>query len=322
MAEPETHGFDLYAPFGDATLADSAIRYLNDHRDGPFFLVASFDNPHNICEWSRGQRLPWGSIDERPLEHCPNLPPNFAAPPFESEFLRNWISHAFVTFATQHYTPDQWRRYRNAYYRLVERVDAEIGKVLAAIDELGLADDTLVVFASDHGDGEGAHRWSNKQALYEECIRVPLILTGPGVQTGRVVDTPVAAALDLMPTLCDAAGASMPEGRLGRSLLPAAAGDDLPARDVVVETTIEGRVNGKAMIGERYKYVCYSHGRHREALHDLHADPGEMVNLALEARHAEQLQACRDALERWCDQTGSTWASQIPRVQDRRLAER
>ena len=85
----------------------------------------------------------------------------------------------YSAYPTRHYSPDDWRRYRSLYFRLVEKVDAEIGKIVDAIDRRNLWRNTVVIFTSDHGDGVGAHHWNQKSALYEEVVNVPLIVTLP-----------------------------------------------------------------------------------------------------------------------------------------------
>lgn len=85
----------------------------------------------------------------------------------------------YSAYPTSHYTADDWRRYRNAYFRLVEHVDMEIGKIVDAIDRNNLWENSVIIFTSDHGDGVGAHHWNQKSALYEEVVNVPLIIVLP-----------------------------------------------------------------------------------------------------------------------------------------------
>jgi arylsulfatase A-like enzyme len=312
------HGFDWAANFGDACLTDHCLEFLKRKRDKPFFLIASYDNPHNICEWHRDQNLPWGNLPEPNLADCPNLPANYHAAPYEPEIHRMCQDSLPGCYGGGRFSPDRWRKFRWAYYRLVEKVDAEIGRLLSGLDELGLADETLIVFSSDHGDGEGAHRWNNKQVLLEESIRVPFIFAGPGVAKGRTCDAPVSNGLDLLPTLCDLAGAEMPDDLPGAALRGFLEGADVPGwRDhTPIEATVAGDIGrtpvGRCLRGRRYKYVCYDWGGYREQLHDLDADPGEMVNLAVEARHKPLLEQCRDKLRAWCESIDDRFARRIP----------
>ena len=189
LTVPEDRGFRRICGFNDHQLTDACVEFLQARHDKPFLLVASFDNPHNICEWTRCQRLPWGPIGEPPaLEDCPNLPANFAVPAFEPSFIR-YEQRAWPTvYSAADFSQEDWRRYRWAYYRLVEKVDAQIGRILDALKSAGLRDSTLVVFSSDHADGHGSHRWSQKSVLYEEPIRSPLIFSQVHPPC-RVVDT-------------------------------------------------------------------------------------------------------------------------------------
>ena len=126
-------------------------------------------------------------------------------------------------YPTTSYSPDAWRRYRNAYYRLTEAVDAEIGKILDEVSRQKLWKNTVIIFTSDHGDGNGAHQWNQKTALYEEVAGVPMIVCLPGRKNaGTVSDALVNNGIDLMPSICDWAGVSVPHGRPGVSYREAA----------------------------------------------------------------------------------------------------
>ena len=314
---PEAHGFETICDFHDLNLAGACIDFIRRDHDKPFFLVASFDNPHNICEWARQQRLPWGEIESAVVEDCPHLPANFPAAPYEPDIIRIEQAGNLSVHPTSNFTPDDWRRYRHAYYRLCEKVDAEIGRILDALDEAGLTDDTLIIFTSDHGDGHGAHGWNQKTALFEEVIRIPLIVAGPGIAAGRVEsESLVSNGLDLLPTLCDYADADTPADLPGRSLRPllddasnSAATKASDWRDeLVVETMWYGGgpsrgSRGRALRTERYKYVIYEIGKHREQLFDLDNDPGEMINRAVDARYKDVLDDHRKRFVAWAEST-------------------
>ena len=312
---PEGHGFAVVSPRDDTHLAQRCIKFLQQKRDQPFLLVASFDNPHNICEWARKQVLPWGDVPDAPTAQCPNLPANYPIPPFEPEILRReWRFNAFV-YPTAEYSEEEWRHYRQAYFRLVEKVDAEVGRILEALRELGLEDDTLVVYSSDHGDGHGGHRWSQKHALYDEPTRVPFLLRWPGViPAGQVVTRLVSSGLDLLPTLCDYAGITAPADLSGLSLRPLLEGREAPWREQVVAETYIGREKpwqglGRMVVTDRYKYCVYGWGRYREQLFGRAADPGEMVNLAVDERYAGVLAEHRARLMAWIKETGDSFGA-------------
>lgn len=303
----ETHGFRRIAVLDDNQLPDHCLAFMQEKRDNPFFLVASFDNPHNICEFGREEVLPWVTLPPEPaLQDMPNLPPNFGLCPYESFAVRRWRQHNSLNL--DFYTPELWRRYRWGYNRLVEAVDRQLGKILEGLRQLQLEEDTVILFTSDHGDLQGAHQLGNKWLFYEESSRVPLILCPGGKgRSGCVENRLVSNGIDLFPTICDYAGIPLPEGLEGLSLRPLAEGRS-PAgwRDHVAAES--KHLSSTRMIrSERFKYTLDLKGLYREMLFDLETDPGEMVNLAVESAYRGELQRHRDWLAAWCGRTGDTF---------------
>jgi arylsulfatase A-like enzyme len=304
---PEGHGFRSICPFDDVGLPHRVRGFLEAPHERPFFLVASFDNPHNICEYRRQQNLPWGPVGTVPrLEDCPSLPANYAIPPFEPEAIRT-ISGADPYIYPPAYSDEQWRQYRWGYYRLVEKVDAQIGQILGALDETGLAENTVVIFSSDHGDAAGSHHLAQKSFLYDEQTHVPFIVRAPGVALAGVEDAhPISNGADFYATVCDLAGVELPTGIEGCSVLPLlGGGTGIEWHDhVVAETHWDNhRCDGRMVRTDRFKYVAYTWGTYREALYDMERDPGEMVNLAVRSRYAGVLQQHRNLLRNWCART-------------------
>jgi len=314
---PDGHGFRKICGFDDDHVADDCVDFLEQDRDRPFFLSAHFDNPHNICEWARDQPLPWGNVSDVPVEECPNLPENFAIPPFEPEEIRPAMADdRFAMGAMVDASPAEWRRYRAAYFRLVEKVDREIERILDALSEAGLADETVVVFTSDHGDGHGAHQISQKWWLYEEIVRIPFIVSYPPetATSDRDSDHLVSNGLDLFPTLCDYAGIEPPDDLLGDSVREIArTGSASDWRDYVVtevfsSSTDHNPIDGRMVRTERYKYIVYERGRQREQLFDLRSDPGELTDLSVNADYRDVLDDHRELLLEWCKRTDDTFA--------------
>jgi arylsulfatase A-like enzyme len=308
---PEGHGFRSICPFDDVGLPHRVRAFLERPHIRPFFLVASFDNPHNICEYRRQQNLPWGPIGPAPrLEDCPSLPANYAIPPFEPEAVRV-ISGDDPRIYPASYSDEQWRQYRWGYYRLVEKVDAQIGQILDALDETGLAENTVVIFSSDHGDAAGSHHLVQKSFLYDEQTRVPFIVRMPGIgPTGREDAHLVSNGLDFYATVCELAGVELPAGIEGRSIVPLLKGDAGVEwhQHVLAETHWDRhRCDGRMVRTARFKYVAYTWGAYREALYDMVRDPGEMVNLALRSTYADVLQMHRTLLRDWCARTGDSF---------------
>jgi len=333
--EPEVCGFEPLSQSLDADMAVDCRDFLVDRgqRDesNPFFLVASFINPHNICQWAREQDTYLGAIEERHIHDCPVLPANHGIAPYEPQAIRAFTATHASAFSTEDLTddPNWWRRYRSAYFRLIELVDSHIGIVLEGLRDSGLDDDTLVVFISDHGDSQGAHKLKQKLILYEEAAKVPLIVRPPKAEGGSVSKVSPALAhtgLDLMPTLCDYAGIDPPAGLRGQSLRPVVEEESktmMPAswrQHLVVEIDRGeqmGKHGGQNLIGRavydgQYKYVIYDWGRYREQLFDLTADPGEMVNLAGSSQFTPVLASKRSYLRTWCEETGDRFVAMIP----------
>ena len=322
----EIDGFDLL-PFYDATknwpewgygdvtdepLAEAVVGFLRRRQDGPFLLGVSFCNPHDCCYLTRRpQRYPSaGEIDGR----LPPLPPNYAIAPDEPEFTsqkRAQDHYGDELLLSRDWGETQWRAYLWNYYRMTERVDAALGKVLGALDENGLTDNTLVLFTSDHGDGVASHRWTAKLSLYEEATRIPFLVRWPGhVPAGGVDAVHLVSQLDVLPTFCDYAGiAPLPEfhGRSVRTIVkdPKARWREYVVTELADDNRDRSR-KGRMVRTERYKYNVYSHGARREQLFDLKRDPGEMQNLAYESAMQEIVAAHRARLRDWMKKTEDT----------------
>ena len=310
---PEESGLEVICGSRDDEVPQRAIEFMQRDRDNPFFLFASFLNPHDICQVARNQPLPQGPVPEpATVEECPNLPTNFAIPPYSPDILQMLRQANRRVYSTIEYTEDDWRRLRFLYYRLCEKVDAEIGVLLNGLRDLGLEEETYIAFTSDHGDGHGAHNWNQKTSLYEEVINIPFIISYKGITRAGSVDNThlVSLGLDLLPTLCDVGGASVPDGLEGLSLRPLAEGNAPEwRRELVVETIMDigsgpgGGGASRAVLTDRYKYSAYPMGRYREQLVGLQTDPGEMVNLAVNARFEDELDDHRRRLRAWCEKT-------------------
>lgn len=121
----EVRGFDQIHRHSDDGLAEACVQFLSRKHDKPFFLAASYDNPHNICEYARSQNLPYGNMEIPEIRNCPGLPPNFAKNPYDADVIEEERDNNFNVYPTATFTPEDWRMYRYTYYRLVEKVDRE-----------------------------------------------------------------------------------------------------------------------------------------------------------------------------------------------------
>ncbi len=205
---------------------------------------------------------------------------------------------------------------------MIEKVDAEIGKVLEALRKTGREDNTLIVFTSDHGECAGAHGFNKKTVFCEESARVPLIVTWKGKTIRGTSAKLVNTGIDILPTLLDCAGLERPKHLPGLSVWPLALGKSVGEwRDcVVVQNNLEqtGEVGGfkPAMEGrmvrsDRYKYCIYSRGNQRESLVDMRADSGETEDLAADPAHRKILLEHRQLLSRFSKEHNDTLAAQM-----------
>ena len=183
---------------------------------------------------------------------------------------------------------------------MVEDVDKQIGILLAALRERKLDESTIVIFVSDHGEGMCAHKWAQKASFYEESVRVPMILSGPGVQNKGMVDNRTLASLtDILPTFCDLAGIAQPKTVRGASLRRPV------RREFAVSELRYGSAEreGRMLRSARFKYVVFNSGARPEQLFDLSIDPGETLNVARDASYAPILKQHRHQLRNWIAET-------------------
>lgn len=188
-----------------------------------------------------------------------------------------------------------------AYYGLCSFLDHNVGSLLAALGEAGLAHDTTVVYTSDHGDNLGARGLWGKSTLYQESVGVPMLLRSPGLAPG-VCETPVDL-LDLFPTLLEGAGvdaAPLMGDRPGRSLFAVAGAPADPQRVVFSEYHAAGS-NTAAFMVRRGRWKYHHYVGHRPELFDLATDPEELHDLAGDPAHAEVLREMEAQLRRICD---------------------
>ncbi len=302
----------------DAATVPAACAHLRRAGGGPRCTVVDLQNPHDICSWI-GDRA--GGNRALPPGELPPLPANHASVAQPGQPLSVQYVCCAHNRQAQASTFDQtdWRCYVAAYRHYVRRADRAIGEVLAALDASVRRDRTLVVCFADHGDNHASHALATKHCtFYEETVRVPLIVAGPGVATGVRVSE-LASLLDLLPTLGGLLGVASPAGD-GVDLsgwLRGAAGAVRP--QVVSEwysewgSTIEP---GRMLCRGRWKYVHYREGD-GEQLFDLDADPGELVNRAAEPSCAAVLAEHRRRLDAHLTATADPYRTLAPLAETR-----
>src|SRR5690606_9131152 len=307
------HGFEYIentwsGDFMDAANPAYCARFMKENKDHPFLLVASFLNPHDICEWARDDYLKMDFIDNPPSpEDCPELPYNWKISPLEPPIIREQQKVNLRTYPSIDWREGRWRQYRWAYNRLVERVDGYVQMILDGLKKYGLEDNTIIIFTSDHGDGYAAHQWNQKQVLYQESIKVPFIISKIGDFQPEVNDRLICNGTDIMTTACSYAGIEGPSYLKGGDIRQIMHGKQSEWRDtLVVETdfadnTVLLDIKGRAVITPQYKYIIYSKGERREQLFDLKSDPGETKNLVYDKRYQTTLADMQNYLKNYSD---------------------
>ena len=258
----------------DERVTNAAVTYLSDpaRREGPWAAVVGWFLPHTPLT-VRSEHF-----DQYYPAHADQ--PNAAAKPIETVHPQSRRFREFL--GADGLTAAQIERARAAYYGMVTFTDAQVGRVLEALESSGAGDNTLVIYTSDHGEMIGEHGLWWKSSFYEPSVRVPLIAAWPGwIEGGSRVETPVSL-LDLTRTIVDVAGADA-DGIVGDSLLD----PDLDeGRAVFAEFEAHATDRPGRMVRRgRYK-LNYYHGEPPE-LFDLQADPHEMTNLASEPAFAD-----------------------------------
>lgn len=286
-------------------MGEDALEFLRGIKDGQLFcLSVSFKAPH--CQDGATRQFPPDLRDETLYADAMVPVPRTATdelfaklPSFaqDSEARRRWERR----FAT----PEMFQRTLRDYYRLISGIDREVGRMLEVLRERGLAENTLIVFTSDNGFFFGERGLAGKWFMYEESLRVPLIVfdpTLPAAQRGRTVDA-MTLNIDLAPTLLDYAGETIPPVMQGRSLRPLIAGREVPWRDeFFYEHHTVARIipptEGVRM--ERWAYLRYvTPNPVVEELYDLAVDPLEEHNLAQDSAYTARLAELRAKWEQY-----------------------
>lgn len=255
--------------------AERACAWLQNERpaDRPWVLNINFLEPHPA--WPCPPEM-WDKWKNR--VKLSDLPPIYFEDPARLHpFNRNYAHHSTGLYNT----PEEVLQSYIAYLVHCEMVDALVGKVVTHLARLNLLHDTLLIYTSDHGESCHAHQQWGKMNMYEEALRVPLCVQGPGIPAGRVETAPVSL-IDIFPTCCAAAGAPLPDHMRGISLLPLLRQEkNAPRNDVIFsEYHANGALAGMfALTDGRWKYVEYVGAR--SMLFDLSQDRDELHDLAV-----------------------------------------
>ncbi len=266
--------------------ADAAIKFLEKHKDDRWFLWLATTAPHT--PYYRDPQFPYEQEKIQP-------PPGWLEPQLNDA---DWTG----------------------YYSTISHLDYHLGRIFKKLKELGLDKNTVIIFSSDNGFMMGSHGLKGKSVWYEESVRVPWIMVWKGkISPKTVVRTPVNS-VDLLPTILDIAGITIPHHYEGISILPALQIKPGKIRDVVYSEVKQGgkqrrlqRIFGgktrhwQMVKTQRWKYVWLDDGS--EYLYDLQKDPGETTNLVGDPACSEDLKNLRQQREHWLNSTPPITAS-------------
>ena len=282
---------EVVRPAGHSTevLADEVVRFIQD-AEGPLFLVYAPASPHAPATPLAAHVSAFGDLQ-------PARPPSFDEE--DPSDKPAWVRSLLLLTPFQETAIDDLRRRE---YRSLLGVDAAVGRILDVLATEGRLENALVIYTSDNGLLHGEHRWTKKEAPYEEAIRVPMVLRwdAAGWTPGVELEGALALNVDLAPTIAEATGTAHPRVE-GSSLLPLLRDPTSPWRTDFLVEHLEGSnpvPTYCAVRSERWKYVRYATGE--EELYDLASDPFELESLATDPDHAEVLEGRRARLRELC----------------------
>ncbi len=270
-------------------IAEQCLEYILERRDPtvPFFLWCSFTKPHPPFDPPE----PYYSM----YRNCPIPEPvygDWAGPehcPLPFRRFREALDYDILP-------PEIIREARAAYYGLITQIDYNLGRVLSALQDLGMLENTLIIYTSDHGEYLGDHHTCSKVFFHEPSARIPFVLRMPKTWTNRCYGSQIHTLVthaDILPTIVSAAGGSPPEDTDGIDLIKLARGQ-IESR-TYLEAGAAGTKGYTAITDGRWKYIYYPEGA-GEQLFDLQSDPRELKNLAFLAEFKEEKERLKNEL--------------------------
>ncbi len=273
-----THSAKIYA--------DASIRFLDSQaeNDKPFFAYLSFQTPHDPRQSPEEFRELYRYEEmELPVSYLPQHP-------FDNGML-DIRDEKLAGFPRE---PDEIKRHLADYYALISYTDHQIGRVIEALKSTGKYDNTIIVFTSDNGLAMGRHGLMGKQNVYEHSVKVPFIISGPGIPNGEVRDQ-LCYIYDINPTLCERAGLAVPEQVQYKSLNSTIDNKEVMHREDLYFAFMSWQ---RSVRDDRFKLIEYCVDEERRTqLFDLSNDPNELKNLAADDNHKLHLDRLRALLK-------------------------
>jgi len=272
----------------DGIIAAAAVDVLRHKHEKPLFLAVGFHKPH----------LPFTAPDK----YFDMYPPERITLPDVPENDLDDLPVKFRTRDQDRLTEVTWREAVAAYYACVTFVDAQIGKVLDALDKSDIADNTVIILWGDHGYMLGEHHLWRKGQLFEEAVQVPMILAGPGVTQKGVKCARLVEFVDIYPTLVELCGLPARKGLEGISMVPLLHDPQRPWKKGAF--TVTGSIRGRTVRTERWRYTEWDSPEAAE-LYDHQNDPHEYNNLAKDP-------ACADEVKELSKLLHGGWKAALP----------
>jgi iduronate 2-sulfatase len=299
------------SPKGDAQHTDGKIAAEAEwilercakQKEQPFFLAVGFYRPHTPYVAPKNPYYDFYPLEKMPLAKV------------TPEEISQIPKAALLSYKREQdqLTDDLRREAIQAYSASISFMDAQVGKVIAALDRLGLSENTIIVFTSDHGYHMGEHGLWQKQSLFEESARVPLLIIEPGAKGKKAVAQAPVSLVDIYPTLAKMAGINAPGDLQGQNLQPLLQDPSASGRGWALSQVVRGggfrRVGASAAVGDngdrffgyslrtlRWRYTEWDEGKQGRQLFDHDADPHELKNLADAPEHSATVAALSEQL--------------------------
>lgn len=260
----------------DGQIAQKAAEFINKKQEQPFFLAIGFHKPHDPFI------APKRYFDMYPLEELEvHNPPEGWSAPYDHTLPNE-------TAVFNKFTEQDKKEFLRSYYACTTFMDAQVGKVLDALEQSGQIDNTLIIFFGDHGYHLGEHNWWNKVTLFEQGTAAPFIVAGQSVGKKGVISKSMFEFVDIFPTLSEVFDLkNVPNYLEGKSLKNVLHDPSEPFRTEVRALIRRGNIFGKSVKNKQWRYVEWDDGNQGVELYDQNNDPLEYQNLAQDTKYAD-----------------------------------
>ncbi|MGQ1783804.1 MULTISPECIES: sulfatase-like hydrolase/transferase [unclassified Saccharicrinis] len=278
--DPKHGGFWEGGQHWSEALRDDAISFINQAKtsDKPFFMYLAFNAPHDP------RQAPQEFQDLYDAESL-TVPESFRELYPEADFIGNGPSLRDAALAPFPRTKYATQVHKKEYYASISHLDAQVGKILQALEESGKADNTYIIYSADHGLAVGDHGLFGKQNMYDHSVRPPFMIIGPGLEKGKKVDAEIYLQ-DAMATALDLAGSTQTDSVFFNSVMPLAMGEQTHSN---YNGIYGGYLSLQRMIRkDGYKLILYPEVK-KVKLFDLKSDPLEMNNIADNPEHKQRI---------------------------------